>query len=81
MPSCKIFLGIGSTFWDTDENLLLDATKFPRSLWIFSGCSRYFPFLVCPVRFSWYFGDLMICSGSHLVKVKKRQTAEIGLCQ
>ena len=42
MPSCNIFLGIRSTFWDSDENLLLDATEFPRNLWIFSGCSRYF---------------------------------------
>ena len=37
MPSCDIFLGIRSTFWDSGENLLLDATKIPRSLWIFSG--------------------------------------------
>ena len=42
MPSCDIFLGIRSTFWDFGENLLLDATKIPRNLWIFSGRSRKF---------------------------------------
>ena len=36
MPSCDIFLGICSTFWDSGENLLLDAAKIPRNLWIFS---------------------------------------------
>ena len=28
MPSCNIFLGIRSTFWDSDENLLLDNVVF-----------------------------------------------------
>ena len=37
MPSCDIFLGIRSIFWDSGENLLLDATKIPRNLCIFSG--------------------------------------------
>ena len=28
MPCCSVFLGIRSTFWDSDENLLLDNVVF-----------------------------------------------------
>ena len=56
MPSCDIFLGIRSIFWDSGENLLMDATKIP-GICVFlvddRENSQEIPgFLVCPGRFS-----------------------------